>query len=111
MSVFEVQSISFACLIIPSDEDHKFYFTALASGLPYLEPSMKEDGNFTAGVNFAVAGSTALPKEVLEAKDITNPISNSSLSVQLDWMSSHFASICHTKEGLQNNLYQPGTYS
>ncbi|XP_027160234.1 acetylajmalan esterase-like [Coffea eugenioides] len=79
-------------------------YIALASGLPYLEPSMKEDGNFTAGVNFAVAGSTALPKEVLEAKDITNPISNSSLSVQLDWMSSHFASICHTKEGCRKML-------
>lgn len=79
-------------------------YIALASGLPYLEPSLKEDGNFTTGVNFAVAGCTALSKEALEAENIVNVVSNSSLAVQLGWMSSHFTSTCHTKEGCRKML-------
>ncbi|XP_027156266.1 GDSL esterase/lipase At5g03980-like [Coffea eugenioides] len=74
------------------------YF-ATAFGLPYLEPYKKAHANFKHGVNFAVAGATALSEEALKAKNITNPATNSSLSVQLEWMASHFNSTCHAKEG------------
>ncbi|KAL3516021.1 hypothetical protein ACH5RR_022923 [Cinchona calisaya] len=79
------------------------YF-ALASGLPYLDPSEKEDGKFATGVNFAVAGSTALSNEALKAMNITNPSTNSSLNVQVEWMTSHFNSVCHTKEACHKML-------
>lgn len=51
------------------------------------------------GENFAVAGSTALPTYVLAEKNISSPITNSSLSVQLDWMFSHFNGICFNDDG------------
>ncbi|KAL3516026.1 hypothetical protein ACH5RR_022928 [Cinchona calisaya] len=84
----------------------RFFFSALASGLPYLDPSEKEDGNFATGVNFAVAGSTALSNEALKAMIITNTSTNSSLGVQVEWMTSHFKSVCQTKEGFDVNSLQ-----
>lgn len=65
-------------------------FTAQASGLPFLSPYTKKDANFKQGVNFAVAGATALPKKVLAKMNIVDPYTNSSLKVQLDWMSRYF---------------------
>ncbi|XP_018633519.2 GDSL esterase/lipase At5g03980-like isoform X2 [Nicotiana tomentosiformis] len=41
-------------------------------------------------IDFIVAGATALPAEVMAEKKIVNAATNSSLSVQLAWMSSHF---------------------
>ncbi|XP_060219139.1 acetylajmalan esterase-like isoform X1 [Lycium barbarum] len=70
-------------------------FIALESGLPLLNPYKLQSANFRHGVNFAVAGATALPNEVLANKKIVNSaLTNSSLSVQLDWMSSHFHTTC-----------------
>ncbi|XP_011036871.1 PREDICTED: GDSL esterase/lipase At5g03980-like [Populus euphratica] len=46
------------------------------------------------GVNFAVAGSTALPAEVLSSKNIMNIVTNESLSTQLEWMFSYFNTTC-----------------
>ncbi|KAG2695648.1 hypothetical protein I3760_07G022100 [Carya illinoinensis] len=46
------------------------------------------------GENFAVAGSTALSTNALAKKNILSPVTNSSLDVQLDWMSSHFNAAC-----------------
>ncbi|KAM3247464.1 acetylajmalan esterase-like [Capsicum annuum] len=66
-------------------------FIALESGLPLLNPYKDRNANFGHGVNFAVAGATALSAEFLAENDIINlSFTNSSLSVQLDWMSSHF---------------------
>lgn len=70
-------------------------FIALESGLPLLNPYKDETADFGHGVNFAVAGSTALPAEYLAEKNIVNiAFTNSSFSVQLDWMSSHFQTTC-----------------
>ncbi|PIN18142.1 Chlorogenate--glucarate O-hydroxycinnamoyltransferase [Handroanthus impetiginosus] len=69
-------------------------YIAMAAGLPLLPPYKDIEADFSFGVNFAVAGSTALPTEVLSAKHIFSPVTNSSLNVQLDWMSTHFNSIC-----------------
>ena len=45
-------------------------------------------------MNFAVAGSTALPAEVLSSKNIVNIVTNESLSTQLEWMFSYFNTTC-----------------
>ncbi|KAF3629500.1 putative acetylajmalan esterase-like [Capsicum annuum] len=69
-------------------------FIALESGLPLLNPYKDQSANFTHGANFAVAGATALSAQVLAKKKIAMSITNSSLSVQLDWMASHFKTTC-----------------
>ncbi|XP_021744653.1 acetylajmalan esterase-like [Chenopodium quinoa] len=69
-------------------------FFARYLNLPLLDAYLNEAGNFTHGVNFAVAGSTALDTSTLAAKNITSPVTNSSLSVQMAWFRSHLQSIC-----------------
>ena len=70
--------------------------TALAAGIPLLNPYLKDDADFTHGVNFAVGGATALSAKALAEKDIMLDSTDNSLGVQLDWMSNHFASQCHS---------------
>ncbi|CAK7340636.1 unnamed protein product [Dovyalis caffra] len=88
-------------------------FIARSAGVPFLDAYLNPSGNFTSGhgVNFAVAGSTALPANVLAEKKIL-PLTNSSLSFQLDWMFSHFNSICFNEqdcvEKLKNSLFIVG---
>ncbi|KAM7481945.1 hypothetical protein LguiB_006528 [Lonicera macranthoides] len=69
-------------------------YIALASGLPLLNPYKKVNADFRHGANFAVAGATALPVGLLANRNILSSITNSSLNVQLDWMSTYFNSIC-----------------
>ncbi|KAI3456788.1 hypothetical protein Pfo_013451 [Paulownia fortunei] len=87
-------------------------YIAMAAGLPLLPPYKNMDTNFRHGVNFAVAGSTALPSEVLASRHIFSPVTTSSLNVQLEWMSTHFNSIClddrDCVEKLQNALFMVG---
>lgn len=45
-------------------------------------------------MNFAVAGSTALPAEVLLSKNIMNVVTKESLSTQLEWMFTYFNTTC-----------------
>ncbi|PIN01992.1 Chlorogenate--glucarate O-hydroxycinnamoyltransferase [Handroanthus impetiginosus] len=87
-------------------------YIAMAAGVPLLPPYKNVEADFSFGVNFAVAGSTALPSEVLAAKHIFSPVTDSSFNIQLDWMSTHFNSIClnHREcvEKLQNALFMVG---
>lgn len=87
-------------------------FIAKGIGVPLLNPYLNKDAIFSHGVNFAVAGATALEAESLAAKNITNPLTNTSLSVQLDWMWTHFNSICYDDndcvEKLTNSLFMVG---
>lgn len=87
-------------------------FIAKGIGISLLNPYLNKDAIFTNGVNFAVAGATALTAESLAAKDIFNPVTNSSLSVQLDWMWSYFNSICYDDtdcaEKLEKSLFIVG---
>ncbi|XVE60519.1 hypothetical protein DITRI_Ditri05aG0135500 [Diplodiscus trichospermus] len=75
-------------------------YLALSAGIPFLEPYLNTDALFTHGhgVNFAVAGSTALPVEILAENGVLAPVTNSSLSRQLDWMFSYFNGICRNDE-------------
>ncbi|GAV68886.1 Lipase_GDSL domain-containing protein [Cephalotus follicularis] len=89
-------------------------YLALGAGIPFLDAYLNPNATFThgRGVNFAVAGSTALPVENLAAKNILAPVTNSSLSKQLDWMFTHFNSICFNErdcvEKLRKALFMVG---
>ncbi|KAL8134863.1 acetylajmalan esterase-like [Apium graveolens] len=72
-------------------------YIALAAGIPLLNPYLKASANFTHGVNFAVGSSTALSENTLAKKNITLAGgTKSSVEVQLEWMSTYFASRCKT---------------
>ncbi|XP_010518794.1 PREDICTED: GDSL esterase/lipase At5g45910 [Tarenaya hassleriana] len=79
-------------------------FIAEASGLPYLPPYLEgvrtnSSVDYGKGVNFAVAGATALDKDFLERRGL--PISldtNKSLDVQLAWFKNLKPSLCKTKQ-------------
>ncbi|KAJ4965309.1 hypothetical protein NE237_017158 [Protea cynaroides] len=87
------------------------YF-ALALGLPFLNPYLKKGANFTAGVNFAVTGATALNTSFLIKEKIPLSFTNNSLSVQLEWFRTHLQTICFTqtecKQKLKNALFFVG---
>ncbi|KAJ6305932.1 hypothetical protein OIU76_003064 [Salix suchowensis] len=68
-------------------------YIAHSAKLPYLDAYLNLVTNSfggRGGVNFAVAGSTALPEKVLLSKNIMNLVTNESLSTQLQWMSTYF---------------------
>uniref|UniRef100_A0A2N9H015 SGNH hydrolase-type esterase domain-containing protein n=1 Tax=Fagus sylvatica TaxID=28930 RepID=A0A2N9H015_FAGSY len=89
-------------------------YIALSAGIPFLSPYLDKDALFVRGCgeNFAVAGSTALPAQILAEKNISSPVTNSSLNVQLDWMSTHFNDICYNADDcikkLQTALFMVG---
>ncbi|XP_009614380.2 GDSL esterase/lipase At3g48460-like [Nicotiana tomentosiformis] len=63
-------------------------FLCDALNLPHLPPFQSTSINFTSGVNFAIAGSTILPKEKFSMQNITNlfwkgiPLN---FQTQIDW--------------------------
>ncbi|KAK8651477.1 hypothetical protein V6N13_141078 [Hibiscus sabdariffa] len=69
-------------------------FIALSAGLPLLDAYLNKDGIFDHGVNFAVAGATAMPVEDLYKINVSFVPTSMSLSEQLDWMSSYFDTTC-----------------
>ncbi|KAF3454538.1 hypothetical protein FNV43_RR04986 [Rhamnella rubrinervis] len=89
-------------------------YIAISAGIPLLDPYLNKNALFSKGrgVNFAVAGSTALPVAVLAQLNISSPFTNSSLSIQLDWMDSHFNSICFNAKDcakrLERSLFMVG---
>ncbi|KAK9757582.1 hypothetical protein RND81_01G172200 [Saponaria officinalis] len=62
-------------------------------GKPFLNPYLDRQANFSHGVNFAVAGSTALDTATLQSKGVLSPVTNSSLN-----------SICDTALDCQEKL-------
>ncbi|KAE8679314.1 Guanosine-3',5'-bis(Diphosphate) 3'-pyrophosphohydrolase isoform 1 [Hibiscus syriacus] len=70
-------------------------YIALSAGLPFLDAYLNKDGVFYHGVNFAVAGATAMSVEDLYKKNISFVPTSMSLSAQLDWMSNYFKTTCH----------------
>ncbi|XP_031129397.1 GDSL esterase/lipase At1g28590-like isoform X3 [Ipomoea triloba] len=92
-------------------------FIAQSLGLPFLRPylSAEDDGgeeiNFEKGVNFAVAGATALDISFFEERGIYNAMTNTSLGTQLDWFQESFCTNTHSadcKEKLQSSLVLMG---
>ncbi|KAJ8761073.1 hypothetical protein K2173_000752 [Erythroxylum novogranatense] len=72
-------------------------FIAEASGLPYLPPylALGKRRYFQHGVNFAVAGATALDSKFFYDQKIGSILwTNHSLSVQLGWFKKYKSSLC-----------------
>ncbi|XP_010918533.1 GDSL esterase/lipase At5g03980 isoform X2 [Elaeis guineensis] len=87
-------------------------YLALSLKLPFVNPYLDKDANFNHGVNFAVAGGTALDVSFFKERGIMMPYTNSSLNVQLEWFKSHLDSICSSQtdcaEKLKHALFLVG---
>ncbi|XP_021901288.1 acetylajmalan esterase-like isoform X4 [Carica papaya] len=87
-------------------------FIAQSAGLPLLEPYLDKSSTFDHGVNFAVAGATALPTKVLAKRWIFSLFTKSSLNRQVDWMDNHFSQICENTQDcgkkISNSLFMVG---
>ncbi|XP_076922389.1 GDSL esterase/lipase At1g28570-like [Bidens hawaiensis] len=73
-------------------------FIAESMRLPLVRPFVGVKGRhmieLRRGVNYAVAGATALDSSFLGAKGVHNPMTNSSLQVQLGWFKRTLPSLC-----------------
>lgn len=80
-------------------------FAAEYYGLPYMPPSaivMMNSTNISSidgGVNFAVAGASAVDSEFYEERGIQNPNTNCSLRVQMGWLKDLLPFFCATPLG------------
>ncbi|OEL13334.1 GDSL esterase/lipase [Dichanthelium oligosanthes] len=87
-------------------------FLAKDLGLPLLNPYLDNGADFTHGVNFAVAGATALDATALARRGVAVPHTNSSLAVQLqqfkDFMNANTASPQEIREKLARSLVMVG---
>jgi phospholipase/lecithinase/hemolysin len=79
-------------------------FAADALGLPFVPPVLSRGQNFSTGVDFAVAGATALNLTYLQGHNVTVvPPINSSLNDQLRWFEKLKPSLCRSTPGDNNN--------
>ncbi|KAI7746968.1 hypothetical protein M8C21_030486, partial [Ambrosia artemisiifolia] len=80
-------------------------FLAESLWLPLVPPYMHEgSGNALKsgyGVNYAVAGATALGSLFLGEEGIQNPVANASLGIELGWFKHSLHSICNNPSGTQ----------
>ncbi|KAK1284800.1 Acetylajmalan esterase [Acorus calamus] len=87
-------------------------YLAMSLGLPFLNPYLDEHAPVRHGLNFAVAGATALDKSFFTKKNINIPYTNSSLNVQLNWFNNHLNNMCSTEQEcddyLKNALFMVG---
>ncbi|KAI4296888.1 hypothetical protein L6164_036808 [Bauhinia variegata] len=76
-------------------------FIAEAYGLPYLQPYLKltKGQSIQHGVNFAVAGATALDAEFFQQRGMGKILwTNNSLNIQIGWFKKLKPSICATRQ-------------
>lgn len=74
-------------------------YTATALGLPLLNPSSEQNASFSNGVNYAVAGATALDSSFFASNGIIVPPIVGSLFTQLSSFFTYLNSICSTPTG------------
>ncbi|XP_058096265.1 acetylajmalan esterase-like [Magnolia sinica] len=67
--------------------------------LPFINPYLQSDASFGNGVNFAVAGATALQPSFWLNHGIQTLNTNSSLEVQLNWFKAYLHSVCFSQIG------------
>ncbi|KAH6756223.1 hypothetical protein C2S53_004322 [Perilla frutescens var. hirtella] len=79
-------------------------FMAIAFGLPLLNPNLDRNASFRNGVNFAVAGATALNSSFFASRGIIVPPYVGSLCLQLASFRTYLASICSTPQECADNL-------
>ncbi|CAN7069774.1 unnamed protein product [Brassica rapa subsp. trilocularis] len=75
---------------------------------PYLNVNTTQPSSFSNGVNFAVAGSTALNSSFFTSRNLHVPATNTPLSTQLSWFKSHLRSTCHNPSCLKQSLVMMG---
>lgn len=74
-------------------------------GLPYVPPYFgPKNGNFDKGVNFAVAGATALESSFLMKRGI-HPHTNVSLGVQLKSFKKSLPDLCGSPSGSVDQFF------
>lgn len=91
-----------------------FRLAAISAGISFVDAFLNSNASLYSegdGVNFAVAGSTALPSYILADKKISSPVTNSSLSTQLDWMFTYFNGICYNYDGKSPYHFSLLTYT
>jgi len=71
----------------------------MALNLSLVSPYLDKGADFASGVNFAVAGATALDRSVLLLSGVMAPPASVPLSSQLDWFKSHLNATCPSQEG------------
>ncbi|KAL5729938.1 acetylajmaline esterase [Ranunculus cassubicifolius] len=77
-------------------------FIAEALGLPLMPPYLGQTNpDFSQGMNFAVAGATALDVEILEGKGVKIP-TNLSLGVQIQWFKQLLPTFCNSPTNCRN---------
>nr|XP_043626518.1 GDSL esterase/lipase At1g28580-like [Erigeron canadensis] len=79
-------------------------FIAESLGLPLIPPSQATNkfSGLEQGVNYAVAGATALDSSFHEARGVVNTMTNASLGVQLEWFKESLPSICSLVSDCKN---------
>ncbi|KAM0824073.1 hypothetical protein ACQ4PT_070446 [Festuca glaucescens] len=79
-------------------------YLAMALDLPLINPYLDKTADFSSGVNFAVAGATALDRTYLLQNAIIMPPGNMPLSSQLDWFKAHLNATCPSQEDCAKKL-------
>ncbi|KAK1625882.1 hypothetical protein QYE76_000197 [Lolium multiflorum] len=79
-------------------------YLAMALKLPLINPYLDKTADFSSGVNFAVAGATALDRTYLLQNAIIMPPGIMPLSSQLDWFKSHLNATCPSQEDCAKKL-------
>ncbi|KAJ4766058.1 GDSL esterase/lipase [Rhynchospora pubera] len=79
-------------------------YLAMDLNLKLINPYLDKSANFSNGVNFAVAGATALDRTALLAEGIAMPPASVPLSSQLDWFNSYLNSTCSSQSDCAQKL-------
>lgn len=79
-------------------------FLAQDLGLPFLNPYLGKNKSFDHGVNFAVAGATAMDLTDQFSGRFFAPFSSNSLNVQLRWFKDYMKSTFSTDEDIRKRL-------
>ncbi|OEL28909.1 GDSL esterase/lipase [Dichanthelium oligosanthes] len=80
-------------------------FLAEDLGLPFLNPYLGKNKSFDHGVNFAVAGATAMDPSDQFNLTVPMPFASNSLKVQLRWFKDFLKSSFDTDEGNSSLLF------
>ncbi|XP_031117360.1 acetylajmalan esterase-like [Ipomoea triloba] len=83
-------------------------FIAGAVGLPLLNPYLDKNASFSNGVNFAVAGSTALDIGFLAQKGVVVPSILVPLSGQINWFKTYLSTSSAPSDRVKTSLFFVG---
>ncbi|KAI7741178.1 hypothetical protein M8C21_019357, partial [Ambrosia artemisiifolia] len=85
-------------------------FLAESLGFPFIPPYMRIGSSnvvkLNHGVNYAVAGATAVSSQLLAKKGIHNSVTNASLDIQLRWFKHSLPYFCGNASGNAISMIQ-----